>query len=157
MRYKVCCRRETGRYMLSSRFTALTRSRCPDPNRLGAAAMGKASRDAGQQSCNFILSALANLVVVLAKLTITLGQEEITGMDGRAIDEGLVRAEHRRRNCRHEQGSGLSGRRPLSPIQAWECHITVTHSGYISLNIGLRSSAEWPRSQAAVQVLSFST
>ena len=61
--------------------------------------MGKASRDAGQQSCNFVLSALANLVVVLAKLTITLGQEKITGMDGRIIDEGLIRAERRRRNC----------------------------------------------------------
>jgi hypothetical protein len=40
--------------------------------------------------CNFILSALASLAVMLAKLTITLRQEEITGKDGRTIHEGLV-------------------------------------------------------------------
>ena len=42
--------------------------------------------------CNFILSALASLAVMLAKLTITLRQEEITGKDGRTIHEGLVGA-----------------------------------------------------------------
>ena len=42
--------------------------------------------------CNFLLSALASLAVMLAKLTITLRQEEITGKDGRTIHEGLVGA-----------------------------------------------------------------
>jgi hypothetical protein len=55
--------------------------------------MGKALCGADQQSCKFILSALTNLVVLLAKFTITPGQNEITGKDGRTINEGL-RAKH---------------------------------------------------------------
>jgi hypothetical protein len=42
--------------------------------------------------CNFILSALASLAVMLAKLTITLKQQEIAGKDGRTIHKGLVGA-----------------------------------------------------------------
>ena len=37
---------------------------------------------------------VASLVVMLAKPTVMLRQEEITGNDGATIHEGLVRAKH---------------------------------------------------------------
>jgi hypothetical protein len=47
-------------------------------NQPGAAMIGEAPPRARQQSCNFILSALANFTGTLAKLTIKLGREQIT-------------------------------------------------------------------------------
>ena len=43
--------------------------------------------------CNFLVSALASLAVMLAKLTITLRREEITGKDGRNIPRGCGRGQ----------------------------------------------------------------
>ena len=85
--------------------------------------------------CNFILSALASLTVTLARLSMTLGEEGTTGI----IHEGLVKAETPRRgNCwtRAMAVDLCVAAASLSPIQAWECHITITRSGPCKGNIG---------------------